>query len=64
MKKWQFTLGVDVSKLTLDFNCAEINEHIQVRNDPEGFTDFLKWCRLFHIDLGKSILVMEYTGGY
>lgn len=64
MKKWEFTVGVDVSKLTLDFNCAEMNEHIQVSNNSEGFTSFLKWCKSFHIDLSKSILVMEYTGGY
>jgi transposase len=64
MKKWDFTLGVDVSKLTLDFNCAEINEHIQVSNNSLGFTSFLKWCKSLHIDLIKSILVMEYTGGY
>jgi hypothetical protein len=25
MKKWNFILGVDVSKLTLDVHCAELN---------------------------------------
>lgn len=64
MKKWEFTLGVDVSKKTLDISCSEINEHIQIMNGSAGFTAFIKWCRLFHIDLNKSFMVMEYTGGY
>ena len=64
MKKWDFTLGVDVSKLTLDVTCSELNEHVQIKNNSQGFTVFMKWCRLLQIDLNKSILVMEYTGGY
>ena len=46
MKKWKFTLGVDVSKETLDISCSELNEHIQIKNGSEGFIRFLKWCRL------------------
>src|ERR1700712_6075431 len=64
MKKWYFTLGVDVSKNTLDIHCAEINEHIKIKNGSEGFVQFCKWCRQFKIDLKKSFFVMEYTGGY
>lgn len=64
MKQWEFTLGVDVSKNTLDISCAELSEHIKIKNGTEGFVLFLKWCRDFKIDLQKSFLVMEYTGGY
>lgn len=64
MKKWKFTLGVDVSKHTLDISCSELNEHIKIKNGTEGFTQFLKWCRLFKIDLKDCFLVLEYTGGY
>ena len=32
MKNWDFTLGVDVSKNTLDIYCAEITEHIRIQN--------------------------------
>jgi transposase len=64
MKSWNFTLGVDVSKNTLDISCAELNEHIKIVNGSEGFTVFLKWCKSLKIDLDKSFLVMEYTGGY
>ena len=64
MKNWDFTLGVDVSRNTLDISCSELNEHIRVGNGSEGFALFLKWCKIFSIDLQKSFLVMEYTGGY
>ena len=64
MKKWDFILGVDVSKLTLDIHCAELNTHIQIGNGTEGFKLFKKWVKECKIDLKKSIMVMEYTGGY
>lgn len=64
MEKRKFTLGVDVSKLTLDISCAELNEHIQVSNGSEGFTQFLKWCKQLEINLRDCIVVLEYTGGY
>ena len=64
MKNWDFTLGVDVSKNTLDVCCAEIKEHIQIKNGSEGFLQFKKWCKHFDIKLQRSFLVMEYTGGY
>jgi len=64
MKKWYFTLGVDVSRNTLDICCSELKEHIKIKNGTEGFKQFLKWCRRLKIDLKKSFLVMEYTGGY
>ena len=64
MKKWNFILGVDVSKLTLDVHCAELNEHIKIANGAEGFKVLKKWVKECRIDLAKSIIVMEYTGGY
>ncbi len=64
MKKWKFTLGVDVSKQTLDISCSELNEHIKIINGSEGFIQFLKWCKRLSIDLNESFLVLEYTGGY
>ena len=64
MKKWNFILGVDVSKLTLDVHCAELNKHIQIANGTAGFKALKKWAKESRIDLAKSIIVMEYTGGY
>ena len=64
MKKWNFTLGVDVSKLTLDIHCRELNVHIQVLNGTQGFRLFENWCKESKIDLRSSFVAMEYTGGY
>jgi transposase len=64
MKKWDYTIGIDVSKNTLDIHCAEINVHIQIKNAPEGFKQFLTWAKTNGIDLNKAFLVMEFTGGY
>lgn len=64
MKNWDFILGIDVSKLTIDIQCAEPNEHIQIGNGTEGFKVFKKWAKQVGVDLTRCILVMEYTGGY
>ena len=64
MEKNQFILGDDVSKLTLDISCASLNQHIKISNDSTGFKEFKKWAVQVGIDLKKSFIVMEYTGGY
>jgi transposase len=64
MKNWEFTLGVDVSKATLDIHCSELNIHIKILNRSNGFKLFIKWCKINGIDLKTSFVAMEYTGGY
>ena len=64
MKKWDFMLGVDVSKLTLDIHCWELNIHIQIANGSHGFKLFQSWCKQSKIDLKSSLIAMEHTGGY
>lgn len=64
MKKWDYIIGVDVSKNTLDIFCPEVKEHIQISNSSEGFKVLLKWCKTLGIDLKNAIVAMEYTGGY
>ena len=64
MKNWQFTLGADVSKLTLDIHCSELNIHLQITNGSKGFKLFEKWCKEAGIDLKSILIAMEYTGGY
>lgn len=64
MENWNVILGVDVSKLTLDISCAERNLHIKIENQHKGFLLFKKWCKTNSIDLKKTLVVMEFTGGY
>jgi len=64
MKNWNVILGVDVSKLTLDICWAEGNLHVKIDNCTKGFNAFKKWCKIHHINLKDTLIVMEYTGGY
>jgi transposase len=64
MKSWNVILGVDVSKLTLDICCAERNLYIKIDNCSKGFCAFKKWCKANSIDLGETLIVLEFTGGY
>lgn len=64
MENYNFILGVDVSKLTLDISCAELRLHVKINNDSKGFAEFKKWCKVNAISLCKTFIVMEHTGGY
>ena len=64
MENYNFILGVDVSKLTLDISCAELRLHLKINNDSKGFAEFKKWCKANAISLSKTFIVMEHTGGY
>lgn len=64
MQKWEFIIGVDVSKLTLDLYFKEGKAHLKITNDPAGFKELLKWCQSLKIDLTHAIFAMEHTGGY
>jgi len=64
MESWNVILGVDVSKLTLDICWAERNLHIKIDNCSAGFSVLKKWCKTHEINLNKTLVVMEYTGGY
>jgi transposase len=64
MQKPQFTIGIDVSKNTLDVYCSEIKQHRRITNDTAGFKAFLSFCRNEGIHLQQAFIVLEYTGGY
>lgn len=64
MKKAQFTIGVDVSRNTLDIYCIEIRRHVTIENGTIGFKGFQSFCNTHGIDLSQAIVVLEYTGGY
>ena len=64
MEKARFTIGVDVSRNTLDIYCTEVNQHIRISNNSIGFKAFCSFCKQYRIDLHQTIVVLEYTGGY
>jgi transposase len=68
MKKNDF-IGIDVSKLTLDValysekgNCKE--NYMVVPNNPQGYTDFIKWLKEKEISCKDVFICMEHTGVY
>jgi len=64
MERWNVVLGVDVSKKTIDICWRERKLFTQISNDSEGFNKFKKWSKEHEIDLQKTFIVLEYTGGY
>jgi transposase len=63
MKKFNYRIGVDVSKLTLDLHSAEHQKHLKIDNNAEGLKAFTKWLKELQIPLNDVLIVMEYTGG-
>ncbi|EHQ28803.1 IS110 family transposase [Mucilaginibacter paludis] len=64
METYNVVLGVDVSKKTLDISCAERLLHIKIDYQGKGFAQFTSWCKTNGIDLSKTLVIMESTGGY
>jgi transposase len=64
MESWNVILGADVSKKTVDICWSESRSSIRISNDSAGFNSFKKWCKDTGIDLKKTLVVLEYTGGY
>lgn len=64
MKKFQFIIGVDVSKNTLDLFFGQTQKHLKISNDVAGFKVFSKFCKEHKIQLAETLIVLEFTGGY
>ena len=56
----QITIGVDISKDTLDAYRSSDDQHIQVTNDKAGLKALLRWIAAG----GASLVVFEATGAY
>lgn len=53
-------VGIDVSKLTLDFDCLPVGSPQQFANDVEGIAALVNLLK----DSGVERIVLEATGGY
>jgi transposase len=66
--KFNYFIGVDVSKNTLDFCLVHVGKalfHLQTDNNSEGIEDFINQCnKQFGVKLGESLICMEHTGIY
>jgi transposase len=57
-------IGVDVSKLKLDFVLLPDQKSLQVVNQREGFTRWMLWLKENVVNLAEALVVMEDTGHY
>ena len=64
MKKVTQTIGIDVSKLTLDVMVRTTNVHKQFSNDAKGFKQIITWLSKQKINLEQSLFCFEHTGWY
>jgi transposase len=64
MKKVTQTIGIDVSKLTLDLYVRTTNIHKQFSNDLKGFKQIISWSTKQKINLDETLFCFEHTGWY
>lgn len=64
MKKVTQTIGIDVSKLTLDLYLRTTNVHKQFSNDTKGFKQLISWLIKQKVELKHSLFCFEHTGWY
>lgn len=65
--KFEWFIGVDVSKKTLDFNLRHLSDSIldhQVSNDRKGINSFLSFCNKLKVDFEQCLFCLEHTGLY
>jgi transposase len=64
MKKVKETVGIDVSKLTLDVHLCKAGLHQQFGNDQAGFQKILSWVRSKGFKQEEVLFCFEHTGWY
>lgn len=63
-KQFVESVGIDVSKLTLDVFIYNKKEHRQFNNNEKGFEAMQKWIKAEAGSLDKVIYCFEHTGWY
>jgi transposase len=64
MKKVTQTIGIDVSKLTLDVFIRTTSVHKQFSNDNKGFKQIISWLSKQKVNLDETLFCFEHTGWY
>lgn len=64
MKNYNETVGVDISKLTIDVHLHLINQHKQFSNNASGFKALLAWIRKHGLKPQEIYFCFEHTGLY
>jgi transposase len=64
---FNFFVGIDISKNTLDFvvrGQENVHFHQQTENSKKGIKAFEKQCKKNQVDLSSALICMEHTGIY
>jgi len=64
LKEFSESVGIDVSKLTLDVFLYNKKKHQQFANTPKGYVGMQKWIKSEAGDLNSLIYCFEHTGWY
>jgi|688.fasta_scaffold445169_1 transposase len=64
MKNVKETVGIDVSKLTLDVHLHKAGMHQQFGNDLSGFKKILAWVKSKELKSDDVLFCFEHTGWY
>ena len=64
MNKFTNTIGIDVSKGTLDAHDHVHGHLVQVGNNAAGFKELLQWAKKNNADLHSVLFCFEHTGMY
>ena len=62
--QFQYIIGADLSKRSIDLVCHQLKGHIQINNTNEGFEHLIQWLQEQKINPSQTIIVMEHTGLY
>ncbi|NEN24135.1 IS110 family transposase [Cryomorpha ignava] len=63
-KTYNETVGVDISKLTIDVHLHLINQHKQFANNAKGFKALLAWIKKHKVKSDEVYFCFEHTGLY
>lgn len=64
MKNVTETVGIDVSKMTLDVSIYHLGQHRQFSNDTKGYLAILKWLKRQELIMPATLFCFEHTGWY
>lgn len=64
MKNVKETIGIDVSKMTIDVYLHTLNQHKQFTNDIHGFKKMMTWVKTTGLKTDHLLFCFEHTGWY
>lgn len=64
MKNFSESVGIDISKDTLDVALFRSQQHHQFKNSPRGFDAMIAWVKSQKVGPGNTLFCLEHTGWY